>query len=931
MVAILMMIAGATAHVTAQATMTGVLEHPCVLLTAETLPAIKANAAAMEDNQFGFATGDAWAEIKQKADRFLEAEPYHYRVTIPAKDDKEQMVWEYTLSDENPPLHDERPSYPPWTAMFQERADSITTRIKYLSFAYLVTGERKYAGRAKTIVMHLTNWDQWTDPSYTAGVTKACLDTGHCTKCVGFFYDWCYDTLSDSERATIREAIAGKGILPSREDVDRYPAATNGFAVITSGIVCAAIAIRPEEARAGEWLQAGLEKTAHSFDLGGSDGGAFEGPGYGTYLLDSFANVLDAVTAAQVDNDLFDHPFLATMDRYCISQLTPDGRVMPNFSDGSPVAGYPETMAILAHRGSTAAAWYLEQAGLLNVDTLYRFIRFDASKLDPQPPTFDASQAFVDIGYASLRDGYARHTPYLAFKSGPPENNIGHNHYDHNSFQLSYLGEFLVADRGYRHRFIPIKTKFTRGTIGHSSLVLDITDEYLASATNPDLGHDQIHRTGGRIEQFFTTPALDFIQGQAAPAYNNDETTVVEDFTRRIIYFKPWAYVMLDRVRTPEPHTMHLCLQLAPQAQSKQIAPHQWNINNMRAQLACWFHSPDPITVSTQLYPGAEEYGEYLTVSSEARTEAEFMTLMYPRTRASEGLIPNAGFEESYRGWQIRSNQDAPNHVIDHEIKRSGESSGRIDGSGYYYSAKLPVDPGELVKASVWMKTEGAANGGNLILYWWREGKSIGNESSGARNPADWEKVDVEGVAPKGADQVCMACTFHDTGRVWYDAAEMWLESPPEILAIKRPEPEVVEFADDGAGLTFVIDGERFVLVKGGDPARFEEHTVGTDGTLACIAQSGYVYLQEGTSITLDGEVMLTTDRPLTVCVWSGDVGVVHVLAQDDLTPHAPPLAPEDIRVTMASATPITEAYTGDAKLKITDNGDGTFTLGGLL
>jgi hypothetical protein len=177
-----------------------------------------------------------------------------------------------------------------------------------------------------------------------------------------------------------------------------------------------------------------------------------------------------------------------------------------------------------------------------------------------------------------------------------------------------------------------------------------------------------------------------------------------------------------------------------------------------------------------------------------------------------------------------------------------------------------------------------------------------------------------------------MACTFHDTGRVWYDDAEMWLESPPEILAINRPEPEVVEFADDGAGLTFVIDGERFVVVKGGDPVSFAEHTVGADGALACFASkqdSGYVYLQEGTHVTHDGEVMLTTDRPLTVCVWSGDVGVVHVLAQDDLTPHAPSLAPEDIRVTMASATPITEAYTGDAKLKITDNGDGTFTLGG--
>jgi len=194
MVAILMTVAGATAH----ANMTGVMEHPCLLLTAETLPAIQAGAAMMEDNQFGFATGDAWAEIKQQADRFLGAEPYHYKVTIPAKGDLEQMVWEYTLSDENPPLHDERPNYPPWTAMFQERADSITTRIKYLSLAYLITGDQAYADRAKTIVMHLTNWDQWTDPSYGAGQIEACLDTGHCTKCVAFFYDWCYDTLSEN-------------------------------------------------------------------------------------------------------------------------------------------------------------------------------------------------------------------------------------------------------------------------------------------------------------------------------------------------------------------------------------------------------------------------------------------------------------------------------------------------------------------------------------------------------------------------------------------------------------------------------------------------------------------------------------------------------------------------------------------------------------
>ncbi len=713
---IALIVLGVTAMpVVAQSNMSGLMQHPCLLLSAETVSSIKANTANMEKNRFGFSTGQAWVAIKDQADRFLVAEPFHYEVTIPEKPGKESLFWEYTLSDENPPPHDERPSYPPWTAMFQERADSITTRIKYLSFAYVVTGERKYADRAKTIVMHLTNWDQWTDPSYTAGSIKACLDTGHCTKCVGLFYDWCYDMLSEDERITIREAIVSKGILPSLEDVDRYPAATNGFAVITSGVACAAIAIRPEEPRAGEWLQAALEKTAHSFALSGADGGAFEGPGYGTYLLDSFANVLDAVTVAHVDNELFDHPFLATMDEYCISQLTPDGRVMPNFSDGGPTAGYPETMAILAHRGSQAAAWYLQQARHLDVDTLYRFIRFQEDKLDPQPPEFAASQAFVDIGYASLRAGLDPHTPYLAFKSGPPTENIGHNHYDHNNFQLSYLGEFLIADRGYRHRFIPIKTKYTQGTSGHSSLVLDITDEYLASEVHPELGHDQIHRTGGRIEQFFTSPVLDYIQGQAAAAYNDDQTTVVEDFTRRIIYLKPWIYVMLDRVRTPEPHTYHLGLQLDARATSEFVAENRWNIQGSAAQLECAFAGSVPITTSAQTYPGAEEYGEFITVNTEPQTEANFLTLMYPRNYHREGLLANPGFERSYKGWRIRANQDAPNHIIDTDVKRNGESSGRIDGSGYYYSEKFPVTAGDRVKVSAWMKTEGAAKGVGVI------------------------------------------------------------------------------------------------------------------------------------------------------------------------------------------------------------------------
>ena len=412
------------------ANMTGLRSHPCVLVNAESSPLVRAKTADTTDNAFGFRTNDVWSAIKARADRPAAADTYSYKVAIPGDKNVILENWECTLSDQTPPRHDKSPAYPPWTAMFQEGDDSITTRLVHFSAAYLITGEAIYFDKAKEIALHLTHWDQWTDPSYGRGTIKCCLDTGHCTYAVGMFYDWCFDRLSEADRSQIREAIITKGILPSLEGVDRYPADTNGYAVITAGAGLAALAIRPEEPRAGEWLQACIDNTKVSLDRGGKDGGTFEGPGYGTYLLDSFALFFDGLVCDRVQHDLFDHPYLATMDRYCIGLLAPDTKQIPCFSDGSPGVAVPKLMSILAQRGSSDAAWYLRQINALRPETIYDFIRFDASKLRPREPTWIPSTVFYHIGYASLRDGFNRDAPSLFFKAGPYTNDIGHNHFD---------------------------------------------------------------------------------------------------------------------------------------------------------------------------------------------------------------------------------------------------------------------------------------------------------------------------------------------------------------------------------------------------------------------------------------------------------------------------------------------------------------------
>jgi len=486
--------------------MTGITTHPCVLVNADSLAGLRAKCANDQPTRFGFKTSDFWADAKGKADTLAAAPNYHYEVKIPGENRVILEEWAYELSDQTPPPHPLSPNYPPWTAMFQERADSLSTRLIHFSFAYLVTGEDLYFQKAREIVLHLTKWNEWTDSSYGAGNIKACLDTGHCTYSVAMFYDWCFDRLSETERAEVREALITKGIEPILGYVDHYPADTNGYAALLSGATLAALAIRPEDARGGEYLATCLQKTRVSLDKGGKDGGTFEGPMYGTYLLDSFALSFDALTAAGVEHDLFEHPYLATMPRYCLGLLAPDTKQIPCFSDGSPGIAVPKLMSILAHRGSREAAYYLQLIGYLDptvVYGIYDFIRFDESKLDPQPPTWNPSTVFVDIGYASLRDGFNEAAPSLFFKSGPTTNNIGHNHYDHNAFVVSYGGQWIVPDRGYHEFYDPPRRKFSQGSIGHCTVVLDADEAWMQDTTVPSPGHDQIKTFGGAITEFY--------------------------------------------------------------------------------------------------------------------------------------------------------------------------------------------------------------------------------------------------------------------------------------------------------------------------------------------------------------------------------------------------------------------------------------------
>lgn len=876
-----------TAKAQESGNMTGLKSHPCVLVSADGLAALRAKCADSRVNKFGFDTASVWADIKKQADALAEKPTYSYSVRIPGVAVGFLEDWSYTLSDQTPPNHDKSPAYPPWTAMFQERADSITTRLVNFSFAYLVTGETKYFEKAREIALHLTHWSQWTDPSYTAGRIKACLDTGHCTYAMGMFYDWCYDRLSAQERQQVRDALLTKGIDPILSEVDKYPPDTNGYAVLTTGAIVAAIAVRPEEPSAGAALATCVEKIRTSLSRGGKDGGAFEGPMYGTYLLDSFALALDALTSARVEHSLFEHPYLATMSRYCLGLLSPDTHQIPNFSDGSPGVGFLRLMQVLAQRGSTEAAYYLEQAGGLKVSGIYDLVRFDETKLNPVRPAWNPSSVFVDIGYASLRDGYNAKAPSLFFKSGPLTNNIGHNHFDHNAFVISEAGEWVICDRGYHDFYVPPRTKFSLGSIGHCTVVLDLDDAYFHDNTVPSAGHDQVKRYGGQISEFFAGEGFDWVKGRAADAYNTDDLKVLDQFDRGIVYVKPDFFVVRDQLAAPKPHRYSFLLHTDGLAE---ITPKgdAFNVTRSQSEVFAQIAASTKTQSFVQTYPGAEDYGPFLRVETEPATTATFTALLWPHPYSSPTVLRNGGFERGLSGWIPRAGEDAPNHKIVTENPAEGSQCAQLEKSGYYYSSRFSLPVGTKITARAKIRTtqlpEG--RGAMMTLYFWRAGTAFASKSVGPFAHTDWQEHTLTTTVPEGTEDICLALTFSGPGTTWFDAAQVEAEVPV------KPTPKIENTSLGNNGLSVLLEGRRSLVVFG-DPGKVTSAgDVSTDGELAVVqldaqGKAARVFLKGGSYVQYGGSRLLSLQEPGTAeALLSGDS--LRVQVTQDVTPHAP-------------------------------------------
>jgi hypothetical protein len=829
--------------------------HPRLFVTAADLPRLRAMAADSQTNALGYVPAEAWKAILPQADQFAGGPPYHYAVDMPGKEGGPSQRFEYTLADEPPPRHDEYSHYPPWTAMFQERSDSITTRLQCFLAAFLITQEARYFEKAKEIVLHLCAWPiLWTDPSYGGG--KPCLDTGHAATWVGLLYDWCHDKLTEAERATVRTALADKALRPIDELMDSLSPYHNYTAVIANGLCVGAIALLGEDERAQGWIDHAIQRVLLNFDAQGKDGGAMEGPMYGTYAADQFADMIWALTTAGIDNPLVEHHYLKTLPRYCVSLLNPNNHQQPCFGDGGPGVGFANLMLTLALRGDTDAAWYCQATNQLEPNTVRRFLALDPGRIHPQQPTTNPSDCFVDVGYAVLRDGFKPGSAFLALKCGPPEAEIGHNHFDHNSFVLNYAGEWIAWDPGYRNYFEPQERRYTTSTLGHSSVVLDLDEQYLASTATSVVGHDQVNLNKARIREFFTSDAFDYVLGDAAGAYNSGEVHVLDQFDRQIVFVKPNVFFIRDTVAAPAEHTYSFLLHLQPGSRFS-LADGQAQAEGAQCLLQTHVFSPAGIKLAAASYPGAENRGPYLAATTGKAQSTVLTTVLVPRRHGK--LIANPGFEDGMAGWQPRTMPGfTENHVLDTEIKHGGNASARIDNGGYYYSRHFSVAAGTRITARWWAKCA-ATQGASSFLYYWKGDQSFASKQGPAANVEEWQQYELTDTVPDGTDSVCLALQFFGNGQCWYDDVEVLSDQ-----TVPESEPAKVTALQDGAaGAVVEVDGRTHILVcgKANTNATYEAagHKLETDAELAVVSLGDgepRAFAVRGTKVMLDGKLV---------------------------------------------------------------------------
>ncbi|MBC7889650.1 MAG: heparinase II/III family protein [Ferruginibacter sp.] len=411
----------------------------------------------------------------------------------------------------------------------------IYFRTYFLSMAYRLTGDNKYAARLWADLDAASKFPDWNQELF--------IITGGMLQCFAIAYDWLYDVWTPEQRAYLKRQIIAKGLVQGLRYHDRrinkgefnwVDIDHNWSAVCNGGLIMGALAIADEEpVLAEQVLKLALPRYIGVVKQFAPDGAYAEGPNYWWFAM-AFGvtpTIASLETALATDFGLSKTEGFSRAGIFIESMGGANFRSF-NYADAEPViTRYPELF------------WFankFDQPDLTEVQKQYSLEQmkkgmWQQSPLDllwykPRGITGNnirADNYFREAEIVSLRSKLNDNNAwFVAFKAGA--NGVNHGHLDIGSYVIDNQGVRWISDLGLQTYDVPgyfgdanmVKggkrwTYYRTRAEGHNTLVI-----------NPELSEDQDVFAKTRIINFKSTPGKSFGIMDITEAYKGRAVSV---------------------------------------------------------------------------------------------------------------------------------------------------------------------------------------------------------------------------------------------------------------------------------------------------------------------------------------------------------------------------------------------------------------------
>lgn len=484
---------------------------------------------AFRDACHGGDLSDEWAALRQQADERLAAN---------------------FLMSEPPFLPDRQRDTETWGALWKDAMNhsrQFGQDAQLFALVHLIDGAPGFGEAAVERLLEFASWD-------VEGATSTILNNEPHMSVINLgprAYDWAYDVMSESERATVREALRGRGnTTMTRFHKANYgvTGSDNHSGRLTGFLGECGIALAGECDDAADWFDFILPTCVAMFPWwGGREGGWAQGVSYSSAYCYLFYHFLFGLREA-AGVDFYQKAFFRNHGEWRLLCVPPNAYMVP-FGDGrtAGAGSVRSSYGIQRHLGRIYGdGRYLRHAEqileandgpIVESQGLYSPLSFltpSTTHQDAELPR-TAARVFADIGWLAMRaDLLEPDNDIRLMMRCSPYGSVSHSHADQNSVSIEAFGEPLAVPSGLYNLYSSAHHHgWTRQTKAHCAVTFDGAGQIVRS-----------EEATGEFTAFHADDRLAFATGDASPAYGGR----VAEYRRSVLFLDYKWFVMIDRM-----------------------------------------------------------------------------------------------------------------------------------------------------------------------------------------------------------------------------------------------------------------------------------------------------------------------------------------------------------------------------------------------